>query len=271
MARRARLAVAAAALLIAAAASVYAQRGFRSVPRLAGPQDFDGAFHYCRVVYRSNPMGDGGGWSTDYPDADINLSIRLSELTKIRVSRAANGDPNPLIVQMTDDELFQCPFIMMQEVGNFYVTDEEAARLRTYLRKGGFLWVDDFWGEYAWSIWEQQIRKVLPASDYAIVDLPKDHAIFRAQYVLADGVPQIASINWWAGTGGNTSERGADSAEVHARGIADAAGRLMVFMTHNTDISDSWEREAEDPRYFYRFSVPGYAVGANVVLYTMTH
>jgi hypothetical protein len=257
-------------ILAMAIGVAHAQRGFRFVPRLATAEDFDGAFQYCRVVYRSNPAGDGGGWSTDYPSADVNLSVRLSELTKIRVSRGRSGEPNHLIVQMMDDTIFQCPFIMMQEVGSFYVTDAEAARLRTYLRKGGFLWVDDFWGEYAWGIWEREIRKVLPANEYAIVDLPTDHPIFRAQYQMPDGVPQIASINWWLGSG-NTSERGADSAQVHGRGIADRHGRLMVFMTHNTDISDSWEREGEDPNYFYRFSVPGYALAANVVLYAMTH
>jgi hypothetical protein len=84
-------------------------------------------------------------------------------------------------------------------------------------------------------------------------------------------MPQIPSIDFWYGTGGRTSERGADSAQVHARGIADKHGRLMVLMTHNTDVSDSWEREGEDPGYFYAFSVDGYQVAINVLLYTMTH
>ena len=268
--RRVRIAAVVAAGLLAIVGVAQAQRGFRVTARVATADDFDGAFHYCRVVYRSNPAGDGGGWSTDYPSADVNLSVRLSELTKIRVSRERGGEPNHLIVQIMDDTLFQCPFIMMQEVGNFYVTEQEAARLRTYFRKGGFLWVDDFWGEYAWQIWEQEIRKVFPADEYAIVDLPKDHPIFRAQYEMAEGVPQIASINWWLGSG-NTSERGADSAEVHGRGIADRNGRLMVFMTHNTDISDSWEREGDDPAFFQQFSPNGYALGIDVVLYALTH
>ena len=75
---------------------------------------------------------------------------------------------------------------------------------------------------------------------------------------------------FWRG-GNGTSERGADSARVNFRGIADRNGRLMVVMTHNTDISDAWEREAEDPRFFYQFSPDGYAVGINVVLYALTH
>ena len=247
------------------------QRWRRTAPQLATAESFDGSFHYCRVMYRGNPYGVGGGWATDYPDADVNLSIRLSELTKIRVSRGASGQPNHLIVRLTDDELFQCPFIMMQEVGALYIDDEEAARLREYLLKGGFLWVDDFWGSYAWDAWVSQISKVLPPAEFPIVDLPKEHPMFRTMFEMRNGVPQVPSINFWYGSGGGTSERGADSAEVHARGIFDAAGHLMVFQTHNTDISDSWEREGEDRDYFYRFSVDGYALAVNVVLYAMTH
>ncbi len=85
-----------------------------------------------------------------------------------------------------------------------------------------------------------------------------------------EGVPQIPAAGIWLGSG-QTSERGADSAQVHARGISDANGRVMVFMTHNTDVSDSWEREGEDPQYFYKFSPDAYAVGINVVLYALTH
>ena len=84
-------------------------------------------------------------------------------------------------------------------------------------------------------------------------------------------VVQIPSINYWAGSGGDTSERGSDSAEPHARGIADSHGRLMVLITHNTDFGDAFEREGDDPRYFYQFSVDGYAFGINVLLYAMTH
>lgn len=148
-------------------------------------------------------------------------------------------------------------------------SNEDAARLRTYLLKGGFLWVDDFWGSYAWDVWASQIQKVLPPSEYSIVDLPMDHAIFHTMFDLRR-VPQIPGIGTWLGAG-RTSERGADSAVVHARGISDHKGRVMVFMTHNTDVSDSWEREGEDPDYFFKFSVDGYRVAVNVLLYTMTH
>ena len=83
------------------------------------------------------------------------------------------------------------------------------------------------------------------------------------------GVPQIPGIGTFLA--GRTSERGADSADVHVRAITDTRGRVMVFMTHNTDVSDSWEREGEDPNYFRQFSVDGYRVAINVLLYAMTH
>jgi hypothetical protein len=241
--------------------------------RMATPDAFDGTFNFCRVMYRNQGFGGGrggGGWSTDYPRADMNLSIRLSELTKTRVSLDSTGTPNHLVVRLTDDELFQCPFILMAAVGNAYFDELEAARLRAYLLKGGFLWVDDFWGSQAWDNWEQQITNVLPPPEFSIVDIPNDHAMYRTQFQLS-GVPQIPAINFWFRSGGGTSERGADSAEVHARSISDPQGRIMVLMTHNTDISDSWEREGEDPSYFRHFSVGGYALAINVLLYTMSH
>lgn len=205
----------------------------------------------------------------DYPRADINLSIRLSELTKTQISLDPSGQPNHLVVRLTDPELFQCPFIMMTEVGSAYFYDEEAARLREYLQKGGFLWADDFWGSYAWEHWISEFSKVLPPHEYPIKELSGDHPLFRAQFEIKQ-TPQIPSINFWMGTGG-TSERGYDSEVPRSMGISDRTGRLIVLMTHNTDVGDSWEREADDPTYFYRFSVDGYAFGINVLLYALTH
>jgi len=258
-----------AAVLVAGAVSVTAQFGRYYPTRVATDADYDGGFQFCRVAFRGNPYGDGGGWGVDFPQADRNLSVRVSELTKAAV-RLQAGEPRHLIVRLTDDVLFQCPFIMMTEVGAAFLDGSEAARLREYLLKGGFLWADDFWGSYAWDVWQQEIRKVLPGEDYPIVDLPLDHPIYRTHFVLANGVPQISSINHWLGTG-HTSERDADSRDPHGRAITDAHGRIMVFMTHNTDIGDSWEREAEDPEYFSRYSTQGYALGTDVLVYAMTH
>ena len=94
---------------------------------------------------------------------------------------------------------------------------------------------------------------MLPPAQFPIRDLPPDHPIFRMLYDVP-ALPQIPSINSWRGMGGGTSELGEDSAEPHIRAITDRQGRIMVLMTHNTDISDAWEREAADPRYFLEFS-----------------
>jgi hypothetical protein len=260
-----------AVAVLASATTGEAQRRGRFAPavRLASPQDADGAFHFCRVAYRSG-RGDGGGWGVDYPQADINLSIRLSELTRAPVSFDPAREPNHLVVRLTDDELFLCPFVMMTEVGSIYLDDAEVQRLREYLLKGGFLWADDFWGTYAWRAWESEIRKVFPSGEYPIVEIPLDHPMYRMHFVVKK-VPQIPSINYWMGSGGDTSERGYDSATPTVRALLDTSGRIMILMTHNTDIGDSWEREGDDPNYFYHFAIDGYALGINVVLYAMTH
>jgi hypothetical protein len=156
----------------------------------------------------------------------------------------------------------------MSEVGGVYIDDEEAANLRNYLLKGGFLWADDFWGSTAWAIWESQIRKVFPSNAYPIVDLPVTHPIFH-QVLMVDHVPQIPGFG--GGANGPTSERGADSAVPHVRAILDQHGRVMVLITFNTDFGDSYEREDQDPGYFHRFSVIGYAFGVNALVYSMIH
>ena len=261
--------VALGVLALSGVASAQFFRGPSTADHMATPESFDGKWHYCRAVRRQNPRGDGGNWLTDYPLADRDLSVRFAELTKTSVSFDKSGEPNYLIVRLTDEELYQCPIILMQEVGSLFLSDTDAATLRTYFLKGGFLWVDDFWGSYAWDVFATEMRKVFPPSEYPIFDVPPDHAIYHTMFDLK-GVLQVPSINFWFNTGG-TSERGFDSAQVHARGIADRNGRLMVFATHNTDVSDSWEREGEDPQYFYAFSPGGYQVAMNVLLYAMTH
>ena len=267
---RIALALSVAALCAAAGAAQQFNRGRGMGVRLATPEDFDGRYNYCRLMYSSVRREEGGtGWRTDYPGADQNLSIRLSELTKIAVSRRPDGQPNHLVVRATDDTLFQCPWLQASDAGTAGFTDEEAARLRTYFLKGGFLWADDFWGDAAIEHLTEQFARILPPAEYPVRDLPRDHPVFRTMFQITK-LPQIPSIRIW-GPYRVTSERGAETAEVHFRGISDKQGRLMVLMTHNTDIQDAWEREGESPDFFRHFSPDGYAVGINVMLYTMSH
>jgi len=271
MGMRMRIAVGCAlALLVAtvAAAQFGRYRYSRSL-HYAKVEDFDGSFQFCRVEFRMAPDGDGGNWSVDWPRADENLSIRLSELTKTPVSVDNDGMPKHLLINLASPELFHCQFIMMTEVGSIYLDDAEVKNLRDYLLKGGFLWADDFWGNRAWEVFQREIRKVFPPQSYPVVDLPLDHPIFHS-LMSVQTLPQIPSIGFYLGTG-RTSERGAESATPHARAILDDHGRVMVFITHNTDFGDAFEREGESHDYFLKFSVPGYAVGVNVLLYALTH
>jgi hypothetical protein len=257
-------------------AAAYGQFGLGAelnTPIRRAPDEFpDRNFVPCRLQYRqvrSEP--NGGGWRTDYPYGEINLTIRLSELTKTPVSWDPSHTPNFYVVSALDDQLFQCPFLIASDVGTVGFTRPESDRLRSYLLKGGFLWVDDFWGEEAWAQWSHEIGKALPPEQFAIEDVPLDDPIFRSQFTVAK-VPQITNIRFWRmWRGEETSERGEETRVPHFRGIRDTSGRLMVVMTHNTDVGDSWEREGEDPAFFYQFSPHGYALGINVLLYAMTH
>jgi hypothetical protein len=262
-------------LLLVLATAAFAQfggfgpRGYP--PKFATPDTFGRGFNFCRAVYTSGRREAGGqGWSTDYPDAELNFSIRLGELTRTRVPRDQYGVAEHVVVRLTEEALFQCPYLHMEDVGTAALTGPEVEGLRQFLLKGGFVWADDFWGSFAWNAWVSQIGRVLPPSEYPIRDIPLDHPIYRTMFEVKQ-VPQVPSIQFWRSNGGGTSERGLDSATPTFKGIWDRNDNLMVVMTHNTDVSDAWEREGEDPRFFYNFSPDGYAFGINVVLYALTH
>ena len=265
-------------LVLVGGAAALAQRGwgrggwYRMPPKFPSAEPTHHDFTFTRVLYQSDRREQGGqGWHTDYPSADQNLMIRLSELTTTHVGFDKHDEPDHVVVRLTDEALFTYPFIFMSDVGTLEFSNDEAARLGEYLRKGGFLWVDDFWGPYAWQQWVREISRVLPPGEYPIFDISFDHPIHQGMFEVKQ-IPQIPSIQHWRRSGGSTtSERGYNSAEVHFRGIADADGRLLVLMSHNTDIADGWEREGEDYEFFYRFSIAAYAVGINTVVHAMTH
>jgi hypothetical protein len=244
-------------------------RFWRTPPKWAKREHFDGSFNFCRAYYTSNRREDGGtGWDTDFPGADNNFSVRLGELTKMPIKLDDHGQPDYVVVRITDPLMAHCMILHFEDAGTIHLSSEEVASLREYLLKGGFITVDDFWGTEAWDQWAEEIGRVLP--EYPIVDLPPDHPIMHTLYDVKE-IEQVSSIQFWRRSGGNVSERGSDSAVVNVRGISDERGRLMVVMMHNTDIPDTWEREGESQEYFERFSPNGYAIGVNVVLYAYTH
>lgn len=246
-------------------------RFWRSPPKWAKAENFDGSFNFCRAYFTSDRREDGGtGWDTDFPGADNNFSVRLGELTKMPIRMDEKGQPDYVVVRLTDPLMSRCMVVHFEDAGTIRMAPEEVQSLRAYLLKGGFITVDDFWGSEAWAQWASEIQRVLP--EYPIEDLPADHPFMHTLYDVKE-IEQVSSIQFWRRNGGNVSERAwmNDSPTVNVRGISDERGRLMVLMLHNTDIPDTWEREGESQDYFERFSPNGYAIGVNVILYAYTH
>ena len=229
----------------------------------------DRGFTFCRLQYTSVRREPAGmGWSTDYPRSDANFATRIEQLTTVRTARWEDGEPGHAVVRATDPEIYECPFLFASDVGTAGFSREESASLRDYLLKGGFLWVDDFWGERAWDHWEAQIREVLPEQE--ITEVTVEHPMLHALYRVSR-IPQIPSIQQWNRMGRRgTSERGAESEIPDLRAIFDRDGRLLVLMSHDTDIADGWEREADDSEFFDSFSPEAYAFGINVLVWAMT-
>ena len=229
------------------------------VPMWNVKQEFSkDVFTFARVRYSS--YRGRWGWETDYPDADLNLSYRLQEMTSLNV------DPRGAIVRLTDPELFEYPFIYIVEPGGLTFNEAEVLALRRYLNKGGFLLVDDFWGEYEWENFESEMARVLP--DRSWEDVPLEHEIFHIVYDLEEK-PIIPSIHTYYR--GMRTER-YDANDGHYRAYFDDDRRIMVFVCHNTDLGDGWEREGVDRGYFERYSEKyAYPLGINIVTYAMTH
>ncbi len=232
------------------------------------------SFMFCTIQYSNNGWDEplGFGWPTDFPNAGFYLMNAIAERTSIEIARDENGEPEQTVLSLQDAGLKDFPFIFMSDVGTVGFSKEEIAGLREYLLGGGFLHADDFWGKRAWANWEYEIGQVLPPGEYPIKDVPLNHEILHTPFEVGE-VPQIPSVQYWMGTAGasGTSERGAETREAHLRGIWDNDGRLIVVMSYNTDLADSWEGEVGTD-YYHRFSEGGgIALGINIVTYALGH
>lgn len=253
--------------------------------RWAKKVDFDGSILFCRGHYSSTrEEANGSGWWTDYPGADNNFLVRLSELTEVHVRFDKKRIPFYVVIPLNDKLIHKCPILFMEDVGTIGFREDEIRNMRNYFDKGGFLWVDDFWGTLAWEQWESEIRRVLPADKYDMIDIPKNHPIMHTLYDVKEIQQQPTAGIWYerrAAAGEDltfsdpryyTSERFDDSLDVHFRAILDQKGRIVVVMTHNTDIADGWEEEKpENYEYLHEFSARSYAIGINIFLYALTH
>ena len=225
-------------------------------------------FTFARIQYDSRG-GSGwrgrGKWSVDWPESDLNMSFRLQQLTALKV------DPEGTVLNLTEDKLFEYPFIYIIEPGELYFSKDEVKALRKYLLTGGFLMVDDFWGENEWANFAREMKRVFPSR--AIVELPIEHEIFQCVFPLEEK-PQVPNPRTAVegAPHGITWERW-DAQTPHYRGIYDDEGRLMVVICHNTDLGDGWEEESRAGQwYFKEFSEPkAYPMGINIIFYSMTH
>jgi hypothetical protein len=217
-------------------------------------------FTFVRVQY-SDTRGPRrpGSWAVDFPDADQNLSAHFQKVTGLPT------DPDGRTVKLTDPELKALPFIYLVEGGGLQLRDAEVAPLREYLLGGGFLMIDDFWGEAEWESLKGQLLRVFPDREPRELDLK--HPVFHSFYDITEK-PQVPSIA--VALSGRTFER-TDALEAHYRGISDDKGRLMVIICHNTDLGDGWERADEVPEYYQQYSLPkAYPMGVNIVVYALT-
>jgi hypothetical protein len=225
-------------------------------------------FTFARVKYRSARgwgwRRRGGGWETDYPDAELNLAFRLQQMTSLKVN------PEPVVVELTQPNLTDYPFLYIVEPGSLVFSDEEVAALRKYLLNGGFLMIDDFWGEAEWENIQGQLKRVFPEKEP--VELEISHPIFHCVFDLKEK-PQVPSIYHALQfrSIGRTWER-PDAREVHYRALFDDKGRMMAIICHNTDLGDGWEREGESQWYFHEFAEKkAYPMAINIIFYAMTH
>jgi hypothetical protein len=221
-------------------------------------------FTFCRLRYQNIRRARKSGWGDDYPQADYNFLVRLSELTRTTISTWNNGDPGFANVTATDPNLFRCPYLRMQNAANYDFTPEETARMHDYLVKGGFLWIDDNWDpDFEYIL--PNILRILPGA--TITDLPVGHPLFSILYHI-DPLPQIPSLGSWQRFR-QDSEIGPST--VHYYAVFDDHDRLLVLVSMNSDVSDSWEREGDNRDYFETYSPKGYALGVNVAVWVMTH
>ncbi|HXS94462.1 MAG TPA: DUF4159 domain-containing protein [Candidatus Limnocylindrales bacterium] len=268
-----------AVFLAVAAAAALAQRGGRF--GFAGPDDEapmprrDAEFHFIRLEYTDLPQfhrrfgfasrnGQGNGWwMVDWPDADNHFTRGLERLTRIDT-----GDPRHL--RLTDKDLFDYPWIYATQTGWWGLTDEECARLREYLLRGGYIVTDDFWGDEQWETFRQTMARVLPG--HPLTDLSPSDAVMHMVYDIREQdrtfIPGSRHLR--RGAGGTVEVVQPEGSAPAWRAMYDDHGRMVVAANYDTDVGDAWEF-ADVPYYPAAMTLLAYRYGVNYVTYAMTH
>ena len=240
-----------AAALAAAALGWSQSEEWQSIER--GPAEF----HFVRLEYADLPFMTRrfgrGWWRQDWPEAEIHFAQGIKRLTTIDVGEGVH-------LPLTDDRIFDYPWIYATQVGYWDLRDEHIARLREYLLRGGFLMTDDFYGPEQWAVFAASMTRVFP--EFPIVEVPEDDSTLHVLYDLDQRI-QIPGLRHLRG-------RWREQGEPHWRGIYDEEGRMMVAANYNMDIGDAWEH-ADWVEYPEPMTALAYRFGINYVVYAMTH
>jgi len=267
------------ALLASGAADVCAQREFRVYNSFEYEADVQlpadymvpGEFVSGRLMYpaggRMGRRGRGGGWenggtswAVDYPKGDRTFLSLLRRFSTINVRSVEQP------VNINEDDMFYWPFLMVGLAGYWDLDDTQAARLREYLLRGGFLFCDSFFDSGSWAGFTAGMKKIFP--DRPIVDLKGDHPVFHAVYdIPALAETQIPNMNSLMGGGAGYL---GDGAIPYWRGILDDDGRIMVLIAFNNDVADSWQW-ADHPYYPADKVNLGLRLAVNIAVYAMSH
>jgi hypothetical protein len=265
-----------AALLLLAIAGL-AQRG--RFPERDGDEEpaptRDADFHFIRMEYTDLPEfhrgwgyasrdGRGSGWwVVDWPAADNHFTLGIERLTRIDI-----GDPRHF--RLTDNRIFDYPWIYATQAGWWDLSDAEINRLREYLLRGGFLVVDDIWGPEAWGIFRRTMERVLP--NHPITDIAQTDSVMHVLYDIQEKdltfIPGSRHLR--RGPNGNVEVVQPPGTKPAWRAIYDDNDRMVVAANFNTDIGDAWEF-ADVPYYPEAMTTLAYRYGINYILYSMTH
>lgn len=269
-----RSAIGLSALIVAALA--FAQRGrVETADQVRPTFPAKAEYHFIRMEYTDDPRttrrfgyssrsGLGSGWwRMDWPDAEDHFTLGVGRLTRV-----AAGEPKHF--RLTDDHLWDHPWLYATQVGWWDLTDPEVKRLREYLLRGGFLVVDDFYGPDQWEVFRHTMERTMP--EYPIVDVPESDSLRNVLYTIPDKdltfIPGSRHLR--RGPGREFIIQQPEGTEPAWRGIYDSKGRMLVLIQFNMDVADAWEF-ADWPEYPEHKTTLAYRYGINAIVYSMTH
>ncbi len=258
---RARI-VAALAIQLAAATFAALQMT-RGQARHPAPSP-NAEFHFVRMEYvdlfQSRRGFGRGWWMQDWPAAEIHFAQGVRRLTRIDTGEGRH-------LPITDDRIFDYPWLYATQVGYWDLSEAETNRLRQYLLRGGFLVVDDFHGPQDWQVFRDTIERALP--DRPILDIDPDHPMMHVLYDINERtqIPGLRHLRM--GPGGVVFVE-PQAAPPYWRAIYDDNGRMIVAINFNMDVGDAWEH-ADLPQYPEAMTGLAYRFGINYIVYSMTH